>query len=333
MAPYAFEAACILRDRGILMQLEESDATGVTVADIAAAAGLPLNSTYALLEAGLGVGIISGDNDRFYITMAGQYFLQDVTVRTNSDFMRDICLPGIAHLEESLETASPTGLQAFGDWKNVFEALPELPADVRQSWYAFNNHHSDAAFADALPIVLAQHPERILDLGGSTGRFALAAIDRDDEIHVGIADLNPDEAQLEPGVAAVIRAGRVSQHSLDVLADVPLPQGYDTIWMSQFLPCFSEEQIEVILAKCAAAIPDGGNIWLMETFWDRQRYEAAAASLQMTSLYFVNIATGVSRMWRSEKLLAMIQAAGFIVESQHDRMGRGHTLLQLQKTR
>jgi hypothetical protein len=332
-APYAYEAARILRDRGILARIEESGDAGSTAEDISGIAGLPPNSIHALLEAGLGIGLISGNESRFFLTMAGQYFLRNTTVRTNTDFMRDVCLPGINRLEKSLETGRPLGLEAFGNWANVFEALPELPAQVRESWYAFNNHHSDAAFGDALPLVFAQHPQRILDIGGSTGRFALACLDYSDDVHIGIADLSSDPAQTEPGIAAAVRAGRVTLHTLDIL-DVAtrLPAGYDTIWMSQFMPCFSAEQIAEILSRCLGVLPANGRIWLLETYWDRQRYEAAAAALQMTSLYFVNIATGISRMWDSNTLERLIEAAGFNIVMQKDGIGRGHTLFELRKS-
>ena len=332
LAPFAFEAALTLRDSGILSLLEARSDAGITAEEVAAAAQMPLNSAHAILEAGLGTGLIAGDEGRFYLTMTGQYFLQNETVRANADFMRDVCLPGMSALEESLHTARPQGLKALTDDDNIFEALSHLPERVRRSWYAFNNHHSDTAFADALPIVLAEGPERILDIGGGAGRFALAALDRDDAVHIGIAELNADEVVAEPGMGAAIRAGRVSLYPHDVLeTGTPLPEGYDTIWMSQFLPCFSEEEIAAILAKCAASLPAEGRLWLLETFWDRQRHEAAAIALQMTSLYFVNIATGHSRMWRSDALLEMVADAGFTVVSERDGIGRGHTLIQLRK--
>ncbi len=332
LAPFAFEAALTLRDSGILSLLEERSDAGITAEEVAAAAQMPLNSVYAILEAGLGTGLVSGDEGRFYLTMAGYHFLHNETVRANTDFMRDVCLPGMSAMEASLHSARPQGLKAIANDENIFEALPHLPKDVRRSWYAFNNHHSDSAFTDSLPVVLAENPKRILDIGGGAGRFALAALDRDDAVHIGIAELNPDEVAAEPGINAAIRAGRVSLYPHDVLElGTPLPEGYDTIWMSQFLPCFSEGQILAILAKCASSLPDGGKLWLLETFWDRQRHEAAAIALQMTSLYFVNIATGHSRMWRSDALLKTVARAGFTVVSEQDGVGRGHTLIQLRK--
>ncbi len=331
-APYAFQAAVTLRDLGILALLEDSGDAGVAMPEIADSAQLSDNATHVLLEAGLGIGLLYDDSGRYYISKTGHFFLNNDTIRTNTNFMRDVCVPGVDQLAISLREGRPAGLKSLGDWDTIFEGLAELPQPAQNSWYAFNNHHSDSAFRDALPMLFAHQPKRILDIGGSTGRFALACLDRDDSVHVGVADICMDVAHAEPGIAAAVRAGRVTLHPMNVLdVAAALPEGYDTIWMSQFMPCFSEEQIADILAKCYAVLPKDGVVYLMETFWDRQRFEAAAAALQLTSVYFLNVATGISRMWSSEKLIRMVQDAGFMVTAQKNSIGRGHTLIALSK--
>lgn len=330
-APFAFQAAVILRDRGILSMLDDAGDAGLTLSFIAGAVKLSDNAAHVLLEAGLGIGLLYQQEDRFFITRAGHVFRSNKTVRTNADFMRDVCLPGIAQLENSLAENRPAGLSALGNWETIFEGLCELPRTARDSWFAFNNHHSEAVFKDALPIIFKTNPKRILDIGGSTGRFALACLDQNNDVQVGIADIYIDAGHTEPGVQAAVRSGRIALHPMNILHAASLPEGYDTIWMSQFLPCFSEEQIAVILAKCHAVLPAGGRIYLAETFWDRQRYAAAAASLQMTSLYFVNIANGVSRLYQSRQVIDMLEAANFRVIAQHNHIGGVHTLMELHK--
>ena len=55
--------------------------------------------------------------------------------------------------------------------------------------------------------------------------------------------------------------------------DAPLPGGHDVIWMSQFLDCFSEDEIVMILRKAAAVMTAGTRLFIMETYWDRQRFD------------------------------------------------------------
>jgi hypothetical protein len=97
--------------------------------------------------------------------------------------------------------------------------------------------------------------------------------------------------------------------------------------MSQFLDCFSEDQIVSILSRCHEALNPGGQVFIMETFWDRQRFQSAAFSLQQTSLYFTTMANGSSQMYHSDNFLACVEKAGFKVEKQRE-LGISHTLLQ-----
>jgi hypothetical protein len=110
-----------------------------------------------------------------------------------------------------------------------------------------------------------------------------------------------------------------------------LPKGYDAIWLSQFLDCFSEDEIVSILKRCAEAIENDAYIFILEPFWDRQRFETSAFCLIMTSLYFTAIANGNSRMYTSGIFYSLIEKSGLKVEKSYDGIGVGHTLLQCRK--
>ena len=98
--------------------------------------------------------------------------------------------------------------------------------------------------------------------------------------------------------------------------------------MSQLLDCFSEEQIVAILGKVRAALPPGGRLWILELFWDRQRFEAAAFSLQQTSLYFTCVANGNSQMYDSQSSSRCCRAPGSRSRALTDGIGGYHTLLE-----
>ena len=66
----------------------------------------------------------------------------------------------------------------------------------------------------------------------------------------------------------------------------------------------------------------------METFVDRQRFEAASYSLNAISLYFSAIANGNSRMYRCETFERILEQQGYEIISIHDDIGLGHTLLE-----
>jgi hypothetical protein len=97
--------------------------------------------------------------------------------------------------------------------------------------------------------------------------------------------------------------------------------------MSQFLDCFSEPQIVSILRRAAAVMTSGTRLYIMETLWDRQRFDTAAFCLAQTSLYFTAIANGNSKMYHSDDLVRLIREAGLEVEEIHDLLGLGHSVV------
>ena len=75
----------------------------------------------------------------------------------------------------------------------------------------------------------------------------------------------------------------------------------------------------------------GDHLYILETYWDRQKYEAGAFCLQQTSLYFACIANGNSQMYHSEDMKACLEAAGMKVVEDIDNIGISHTLFKCIK--
>jgi hypothetical protein len=97
--------------------------------------------------------------------------------------------------------------------------------------------------------------------------------------------------------------------------------------MSQFLDCFSEEEILGILVRAAEVMGPDSRLAIMETFWDRQKYEPASFCLTMTSLYFTVMANGNSKMYHSDDMARLVERAGLRVEEIHDGLGQGHSIM------
>ena len=71
-------------------------------------------------------------------------------------------------------------------------------------------------------------------------------------------------------------------------------------------------------------------LFIMETFWDRQKYEPASLCLTMTSVYFTAIANGNSKMYHSDDMVKQINRSGLKVVAVHDSIGQGHTILEVK---
>lgn len=327
-APFVFQAARILRDSGLLGAIEKAAPAGLTLEQARDKLQWSAYATRVLLEAGLGIGIVQMKDGR-YATTKTAYFLQhDALTRANMDFAQDVNYLGLFHLEEALRTGKPAGLKVFGQWPTIYEGLAHLPEPVRKSWFAFDHYYSDAAFPAVLPHVFRRAPRRLMDIGGNTGKWALHCLRHDPQVHITIVDLPGQLRMAERTLAQAGFAARAAFHEANLLDPATrLPAGFDAVWMSQFLDCFGEDEIVSILQRCREALADDGKIYILEPFWDRQRLDAGAFSLQMTSLYFTAMANGNSRMYETGAFLALVARAGLQVVEQVDQLGIGHTLL------
>jgi ubiquinone/menaquinone biosynthesis C-methylase UbiE len=327
--PVVFQVSRVLRDSGILNLVYRSGDRGLGLAEVVAGCQLPRYGVKVLLEAGLGIGLFTWVEGRFKLTKLGFFLLRDAMTRVNMDVVHDICYRGLFYLDEAVASGKPAGLKTMGDWTTFYQGLSTLPAQAQKSWFAFDHYYSDEAFPVALPLVFADQPKRLLDVGGNTGRWALLAAKYDPAAHITVADL---PQQLDYTRATVQEHGlesRVDFCAVDLLDEKqPLPSGYDAIWMSQFLDCFSEAQIVSILRRAAAALGENGRLHILELFWDRQPNKTAAFCLQQTSIYFTCIANGNSQMYHSSDLLRCLQEAGLRVIEQRDQVGQYHTWLK-----
>lgn len=331
-APYIFQASVALRDKGILAIVDKAGQKGISLTDIVAQTDMTHYAVRVLLEAGLGIGLVTRKEGLYRLTKTGHFFINHPMAIVNTDFMRDVCYDGAQDLTASLEQGKPAGLRHLGPWETIYQGLSTLPPAAKQSWFAFDHYYSDNAFPEAMPLVFAHKPRRIMDIGANTGKFTLFALGFDKDVEVGLVDL---QIQLDVAKQNIDEAGfshRVQYHTRNVLdKNGELPTGYDTIWMSQFLDCFADDEIIHILQQCHRALPADGRIFINETFWDVQRFPASAFSLQMTSLYFTTMANGNSQMYDSAVFLELIDRAGFRVVKQYDEIGLSHTVLELVK--
>jgi hypothetical protein len=330
--PVIFQVARVMRNTGILRILLEKGNNGLTQKEIQEQLQLPEYGLRILLESSLGIGLVIVNEGKYSITKTGTYICNDPLTNVNMNFIHDVNYKGLFDLDKSIENGKPEGLKVFGDWNNIYENLSSLPPNVQKSWFAFDHYFSDLAFPPALSKVYSPGIKKILDIGGNTGKWAIASARFVKDLEITIMDL---PGQLEVAKEKVKQAGledRIHFHPANLLDEKTVfPTGFDAIWMSQFLDCFSEAEIVSILKRCYEAISDDQYVLILEAFWDTQRFEAAAFCLQQTSVYFTAMANGNSQMYHSEIFIRCIEKAGFTVEEKIDDIGLSHTLLKCKK--
>ena len=332
-APIAFQVSRLMLKFGIFALLDENN-DGLTQHEIAVQAHLSDYAAQVLLEASLSIGTVIVDGDKYRLTKAGWFLQNDKIVQANMAFNHDVNYLGMFRLDEALTTGKPAGLKVFGDWPTIYEGLSSLPEQVQKSWFGFDHFYSDNSFDEALRVVFANKPRTLLDVGGNTGRWALRCVGFDKNVEVTIMDLPQQLAMMRQKTAGLEGADRIHGHGANLLdASVPFPEGFDAIWMSQFLDCFSETEVTSILQRAAAAMDDHTRLYIMETFWDRQKFETAAYCLTLTSLYFTALANGNSKMYHSDDMARCVANAGLEVEQTIDGLGLGHSIMICKRVR
>ena len=328
--PVMFQVARIMVKWGIFEMLNDTPATPEEVAE---KAGISVYAAKCLLESSLTMRTVTVDLEtgKYSLAKAGWFLVHDESTRVNMDFNHDVNYQGLFYLEEALKEGRPAGLKCLGDWPTVYEGLSQLPEAASKSWFAFDHFYSDGSFEQALQLVFSRPTRRLMDVGGNTGRWAMQCVRHNPDVEVTIVDLPQQLGMMREQTAGQPGADRIHGYAANMLDDkckLPCDQPFDAIWMSQFLDCFGEEEIVSILRRAAEVMTPDTHLYIMETLWDRQRFDTAALCLTQISLYFTAIANGNSKMYHSDDLVRLVEKAGLHVEAIHDFLGLGHSVLE-----
>jgi ubiquinone/menaquinone biosynthesis C-methylase UbiE len=332
-APFVFQASKALRDLGVLSIIEKTGTQGITLLQIVEQSPLSKYGVRVLVEAGLGIGLLYLQEGNYKITKLGHFMLNDAMTRVNMDFVHDVNYEGFFKFQDSIVQGKPAGLQAIAkDKETIYEALATLPQKVKESWFSFDHFYSDEAFNYVLPLVFKNDVTKVMDVGANTGKWAIKCSEYNPNITVTMCDLPGQLIVALKNIENLGLSSRVGGYAINLLdPSTKLPEGHDVIWMSQFLDCFSEDEIVMILQKAAAVMRPGDRLCILETYWDRQKFENAAFCLQQTSLYFTCMANGNSQMYHSDVMHECIAKAGLKIIEEIDNLGISHTLTQCVK--
>ena len=331
-SPFVFQTAYTMISLGIIDVIFESKG-GLTIEEIEEKTGVSNYGIKVLLEMAETSDIVQSKENKYSLTKIGYFIARDQMTRINLMFTQDICYKGLFHLEEAIKTGKPAGLKEIGPWETIYQGLSILPENLKKSWFDFDHFYSDNSFDDALKIIFKDQPKMIFDIGGNTGKWALASTAYDPEVNVTLLDLPVQLNAAKQNVANYPNSkDRIHYHEINLLNPKnEVPAGADVYWMSQFLDCFSESEIESILLKIKKNAKPGAKVYIMETFIDNQRFKAAEFSLIATSLYFTVMANGNSKMYSSSVMKYIIEKAGFECVAEHNLHADSfHTILELK---
>lgn len=146
----------------------------------------------------------------------------------------------------------------------------------------------------------------MLDLGGGSGAFALAALRRWPDLQATVFDL--------PAVAAQAQR-RFEQEGLSARAatlggsffDDPLPAGFDLVTLVRIAHDHDDDRVQVLFERIRAAIAPGGTLLIAEPMLDTPGAEPIGAAY----FGFYLMAMGQGRARSPAMLKAMLRQAGF----------------------
>lgn len=335
-SPIVFQAAKCMIDFNILNIIENSGENGITEEDILKNISLSPYALSVLLELSLGlclIKIVKNSNPYKYVLgKIGFFLINDNLTKVNINFVNDICYNGMFYLKDSLINSKPEGLKVFGNYETIYKGLSSIPEKSRKSWIDFDNYYSDNCYYSSLPIIFEKKRKNIMDIGTNTAKFSISALKYDNDVKCSLIDLEGQIELAKKNIEDNNFSDRVEYFPMNILDnDNTLPYNCDVVWMSQFLDCFSIEQIKFIMRKVKAVSDKDTDIFILEPLWDKQQHLSAAFSIQATSLYFTAIANGSSKMYPYKLLKDTIEEEGFKLVSEYHRIGNTyHSLLNFK---
>ncbi|WP_299887266.1 methyltransferase [uncultured Lacinutrix sp.] len=332
-APFVFQATVALRKLGVLdLIFERRKKGGISLKELSEKLSISEYGIGVLLEIAESSNVVSiHEDDKFQLTTTGYFLAYNETVNVNINFTNEVCYKGLFHLVEAVKTGKPEGLKELGQWETIYEGLSQLEPEAQKSWFDFDHHYSDDIFKEALDILFKKERKSIFDIGANTGKFTIQACNYNDQVKMTMIDL---PGQLNKAITNVKNKGfqdRVNSHEINWLSENPqIPKGAETIWMCQFLDCFSKSEILKVLKTCVGSMDENSELIIVETFTDRQKFDNAKFILEATSIYFTALANGNSKMYKATEFKDIAAEAGLLIK-EDIAVGEYHTMFVFNK--
>jgi SAM-dependent methyltransferase len=236
-------------------------AGGLTSAEVAGRAASHPRATDRLLNALCALGLLEKRDGRFWNTPESRRYLDD----GSPDFAAGLghtasMWHSWSHLTESVQEGKPAVREAINDrgdgWLKPFIAAM---------------HYRAAQQAPAVAALIGlEGVERVLDVGGGSGAFAMAFAKKEPGLVAVVFDLPNVLPLTRDYVAQAGLEARVTTAVGDYLVD-PLPHGFDLVFLSAVIHSNSADQNRALIRSCAGALNPGGRVAVVDWVMDDDR--------------------------------------------------------------
>jgi SAM-dependent methyltransferase len=215
--------------------------------------------------------------------------------------------PGVKDMVERLRTNTPAGAAdankgAAFIYREGIESAMETEASARHltMMLAGRARNCAPALAHGVPLSAAR---RLLDVGGGTGIYSIACLQKNPRLRAVIWD-RPEVLKIAAEMARDYAVGdRLECRAGDMFVD-PFPAGCDVILLSNVLHDWDVPQCRALLGRCAAALPTGGRVLVHDVFINDEMDGPLAVALYSGALFYLTEGRAYSaaeyRTWLSE---------------------------------
>jgi predicted O-methyltransferase YrrM len=246
---------------------------GLAPNDLAAQVGLAPRPANVLVTALRAMGLLARDAaGRIELTPVAREHLVPGAAFEVSDYLGLAAQsPGVVEMVERLRSNHPAGAKPGGPgaafiYRDGIESAMESEASARHLTLALAGRAKNVA-----PLLAANFPldgaARVLDVGGGTGIYAIALLQRHPQLRAAVLDrAEVLKVAREMGAAYGV-ADRLELIPGDMFAG-DMPGGYDVALLSNILHDWDVPQCEQLIGRCAAAVKTGGRVVIHDVFLD-----------------------------------------------------------------
>ncbi len=284
----------------VLHMLTDDD---LTTGALARRCNLDPDRMQVLLQAGAALGLLERRrNDHYGLARKGAALLGvpglEGMILHHRAFYRDLENP-VALLQ-----GGKTELADF--WPYVFGATSVDDPDVADRYSALMADSQTLVAEETLRAVNLAKSTHLLDVGGGTGAFLIAALHANPGLRGTLFDL----PQVTPGAIQRIAAAGLDDRAAlhpGSFRDDPLPAGADTVSLVRVLYDHGDDTVRALLAQVHQTLPQGGRLVVSEPMSGGDRPQRAGDAY--FALYTMAMQTGRTRS--AARISELMAEAGF----------------------
>lgn len=252
-----------------------------TVDALAARTGLTRRTARISADAMVALGVLERSGDLYANSPTAAAFLTGRTpmdLRPFLKFWDRVSYPTWTSLAQALADGKPP--------RQIFELDDELQEIVSSGIEAVL-----AGPANTLPRVVDLTGQRsMVDIGGGTGSWSIAAARAYPELEITVLDLPVVVGLARERIAAAGLDGRARAIACDVVAE-ELPTGHDTFLIANLVHYWNPEESLAMLSKLRAVAPSGARL-LLADFWTDPTHTQPAHAAMMAGEFAVHLDHG-----------------------------------------